>query len=78
MSTIENIRLIGIGPRNHENMINDHKSQISILGKLSASDVIFFLSWCSAVSSEHCFKLSLRSAGLFIDQSSLGDFGSGS
>ena len=77
MSTIENIRLIGIGPRNHENMINDHKSQISILGKLSNSDVVV-LSYCSAVSSEHCFKLSLRSAGLFIDQSSLGDFGSGS
>ena len=77
MSTIENIRLIGIGPRNHENMINDHKSQISILGKLSASDVIFFLSWCSAVSSEHCFKVSLKSEAFSIDQSSLGPFGSG-
>ena len=60
MSMIENMWLIGIGPRNEEN-INDHKSQISILGKLSASDVIFFLSWCSAVSSEHCFKVSLKS-----------------
>ena len=51
MSMKENIWLIGIGPRNHENIINDHKGQISILGKLSASDVIFFLSWFSAVSS---------------------------
>ena len=40
MSMIENMGLIGIGPRNQENIINDHKSQISILGKLSISDVI--------------------------------------
>ena len=40
MSMIENIWLIGLSPRNQENIINDHKSQISILGKLSISDVI--------------------------------------
>ena len=48
----------------------------SILGKLSTSDVILFSSQYSAVSSEHCFKVSLRSAGLSIDQSSVGAFGS--
>ena len=42
MSMIENMWLIGIGPRNQENIINDHKIQISILGKLSTSDAIFF------------------------------------
>ena len=49
MSMIENMGLIGIGPRNQENIINDHKSQTSILGKLSISDVIFS-SLCSLVS----------------------------
>ena len=44
MSMIENMWLIGIGPRNQENIINDRKSQIGILGKLSTSDVIFFSS----------------------------------
>ena len=44
MSMIEKFWLIGIGLRNQENIINDHKSQFSILGKLSASDVIFFSS----------------------------------
>ena len=44
MAMIENIWLIGIDPRNQENIINDHKSQITILGKLSTSDVIFFSS----------------------------------
>ena len=74
---IENILFIYKGQKSQENIINDHKSQISILGKLSASDVIFFLSWCSAVSSEHCFKVSLKSEAFSIDQSSLGPFGSG-
>ena len=41
MSMTENIWLIGIGPRNQENVINDNTSQISILGKLSTSDVVF-------------------------------------
>ena len=42
MSMIKkNIWLIAIGPRNQENIINDHAGQISILGKLSASDVVF-------------------------------------
>ena len=41
MSMIENIWLIGIGPRNQENVIYDNTSQISILGKLPTSDVIF-------------------------------------
>ena len=77
MSMIENIWLIGIGPRSQENIINDHKSQTSILGKLSTSDVIFSSS-CSVVSSEHCFKVRLTSASLSIAQSSLGAFGSGS
>ena len=79
MSMIENMWLIGICPRNQENIINDHKSQISILGKLSISDVIS--SRPSVVYFplfEHCFKVSLRSAGLSMDQSSLGAFGSGS
>ena len=44
MSMIESIWLIGIGPRNQKDIINDHKSQISILGKLPISDVIFFSS----------------------------------
>ena len=48
----------------------------SILGKLSTSDVVFFSSQYSAVSSEHRFKVSLRLAGLSIDQSSVGAFGS--
>ena len=51
MSMIENIWLIDIGPKNQENILNDYTSQISILGKLSTSDVIFFLSQCSVVSS---------------------------
>ena len=46
MSMIENIWLVGIGPRNQENITNDHTGQISILGKLSAPDPSF-LSWCS-------------------------------
>ena len=41
MSIIENILLVGIGPRNQENIINDHTHQMSILGKLSTTDVIF-------------------------------------
>ena len=44
MSIIENMWLVGIGPRNQENIINDRKSQIDILGKPSTSDVIFFSS----------------------------------
>ena len=36
--------LIGIGPESKENIINDRKIQISILGKLSTSEVIFFSS----------------------------------
>ena len=50
MSMIENIWLIVLGPRNQENIINDHKSQISILGKQSTFDVVFSSS-CSIVSS---------------------------
>ena len=44
MSITENMWLIGIGPENKENITNDHKIQISILGKLSTSEVIFFSS----------------------------------
>ena len=44
MSPIENICSIGIGPRIQENSVNDQTSQISVLGKLSTSDVVFFLS----------------------------------
>ena len=79
MSMIENIWLIGIGSRNQENIINDHKSQISILGKL-----LLLMSSSSHPSIvqfhmfEHCFKVSLKSAGLSVDQTSLGSFGSGS
>ena len=43
MSMIKNIWLVGIGPRNQEN-INDYTSQITILGKQFTSDVVFFLS----------------------------------
>ena len=45
---------------------------------LFTSDVFFFLSWCEcSFSSEHCFKVSLRSAVLSIDQSSAAPFLSG-
>ena len=50
MSMIEDIWLIVLGPRNQENIINDHKSQITILGKQSTSDVVFSSS-CSIDSS---------------------------
>ena len=39
--------------RSQENIINDHmitRIRSSILGKLSVSDVVFFLSWCSVDS----------------------------
>ena len=42
--SFKNMWLIDMGTRNQENIINDNKSQISILGKLSTSDVIFFSS----------------------------------
>ena len=64
--------------KDQENMINDCKSQISILGKQSTSDVVFFSSSCIVVSSELYFKVSLRSAGPSVDQPTLGTFGSGS
>ena len=41
MSMIESVWLIGIGPRNQEDIINDHTSQMSISGKLPTSDVLF-------------------------------------
>ena len=50
MSMIENIWLIVSGPKNQENIVNDGKSQISILGRQSTSDVVFSSS-CIIVSS---------------------------
>ena len=51
----------------------------SIWGKLSTSDVVVFSSWCECSSSffEGPFKVSLRSAFLSIDQSSVAALFSG-
>ena len=67
------IQVLRVQKNQERNVMSSHMSQACMLDQLSTSDVFSSLSGVGVfLLSQHCFKVSLRSAFLSVDQSGAG------